>query len=152
PLFGIVSGTPDYMGPVGIRIQPAPLDAFVDIGYCFSGDGVWKWQHRWKRGDMEDRLIFDKEIDETADRINSAIPKIPDTFEGSPKKFTGWKAIRSTERMSFSLSTRTPRQPALVVSYKCRWCEKKESKNMVLVECEYCRSRGILVAYHEDCF
>ena len=23
---------------------------------------------------------------------------------------------------------------------------------MVLVECEYCRSRGILVAYHEDCF
>jgi len=150
PLFGVVSGTPDKMGAVGIRIQPAPLDQFVDVGYCYSGSGVWKWQHRWKRGD-EDRLLFEKEINESAATIDDAIPTIPNPILASPKKFTGWKAIRASERVPFSLSTRTPRQPALVVSYKCRWCQKKESKNMLLVECEFCSSRGILVAYHEEC-
>jgi hypothetical protein len=138
------------MGAVGIRIQPSPLDQFVDVGYCHSDDGVWQWQHRWKRGD-EDRLVFDQKIDESAELINNAIPKIPDSIMGSPGKFTGWKAIRSTERVPFSLSTRTPRQPALVIRYKCRWCQHKDSENMVLVECEYCRSRGIMVAYHENC-
>jgi beta-lactamase superfamily II metal-dependent hydrolase len=150
PLFGVVSGTPEKMGAVGIRIQPAPLAQFVDVGYCYSGSGVWKWQHRWNRGD-EDRLVFEKEINESAATIDDAIPTIPNPILASPKKFTGWKAIRASERVPFSLSTRTPRQPALVVSYICRWCQKRESKNMVLVECEYCSSRGILVAYHKEC-
>ena len=149
PLLGVLSGTPLRMGPVGIRIQKAK-EAFVDVGFCFQNNGVWQWQHRWLRGE-DNRLVPHNNIGDPSSYINEAIPEVTDPVRGSPGKFTGWKKIRTSERVPFSLSTRTPRQPALTVEYKCRWCEKKGSEKMVLVECECCKHIGNLIAYHENC-
>lgn len=148
PIIGVLSGTKERMGPVGIRIQSPYFDQIVDIGFC-SDDGEWKWKHRWKR--ESERLVFSTELNESAPDIDKAIPEEDEKIPSSPGGFTGWHETRISARNPFSLSTRTPRQPVLVVEYKCRWCQKKGKDNMLLIACEFCRSKGYLIAYHEEC-
>lgn len=156
-IFGYLSGTNKRMGPVGIRIESPYLDNVVDVGFC-SSDGNWQWLHRWQRKE-KDRLIFHSDIKEAANAIDKAIPEAGEITD-SPGTFEGWKKIRDKERNPFILSTRTPRQPDLMVEYRCRWCkqlhsatvaEKFPDVKMVLVDCEYCNNRGLTVAYHDRC-
>ena len=144
PTFGHVSGARNAMGPVGIRISSK--GDMVDVG--FHQEDGWSWRHRWER--KGERLVQAGEILEYDMAIGSAIPNIPSVTD-SPGKFKGWQAIRSAERELFSLSSRTPRKPLLTVDYKCRWCDKSGSEDMVLVVCEHCQAAGYVIAYHSTC-
>jgi competence protein ComEC len=154
PIIGFLSGTETRMGPVGIRVPPPTQDCFIDVGFCDSG-GDWKWRHRWKR--EAKRLVFDQAIDIEELAIHEAIPDQTKEIMGSPKKFSQWQTVRKGERRPFSLSTRTPRQPALAVLYKCRYCQTSRGQwgprgtNMVLVACESCNHNGWIVGYHQEC-